>query len=289
MKEFEDYLTFRSAGVVKTSLDTYRTTMAGFLDWCKEQHLDLKAIRCQHIQKWILEVRDDVKAATIKGKLSVMRSFFEWAVNERLIKVNPVDLKRLPKLRTAKPKKVPFTESDYERIVAVACQHGAGYWPDAIRIAWHTGLRMSDVAALSWSSVDLTCRQISLVARKKQQDDETLEIPIVDKLQDLLLRRWANRGDSLLVLPEFHSVFVHCRATCSVQFARLCERADLEGHSFHSLRHGFVSRLLNSGVDSEIIRSMTGQSAEVMHQYVHVQMETKRAALEAGQRKEQIA
>lgn len=62
------------------------------------------------------------------------------------------------------------------------------------------------------------------------------------------------------LFPEQHVINadVRRRAHLSVRFVRLCDRAGLDGLTFHSLRHGFAKRLRAAGVAEESIGAMMG-------------------------------
>lgn len=52
-------------------------------------------------------------------------------------------------------------------------------------------------------------------------------------------------------------------------------------HTFHSLRHGFISALANSGVSSEIRMKLTGHASSQIHQrYTHLNEEPLKEAMQ---------
>ena len=64
-------------------------------------------------------------------------------------------------------------------------------------------------------------------------------------------------------------------------FALACEKAGISGVTWHTLRHTFASRLVNSGVDIVTVKELLGHSSiSVTMRYAHTNIESKRAAVE---------
>lgn len=286
MKQFESYLAFRACSVAGSSIDTYRQQVATFFRWMEEEGHTFDNLETHHIAAWVTaSVQEGARPGVVRAKLGVLKAFFAWAVGQGLRSVNPVDLSKMPKLRAGKALKVPFTADQYGKVLAEA----EGFWPDACTIAWHTGLRMSDVACLKWASVDLPQRLLTVEPLKKRCFNEQLTIPMSDELHAALLVLWSERSSPQFVLPAFQAEYGRRRAHCSRLFSRLCNKCGLSQHTFHSFRHGFVTRLLNNDVDPITICSMTGHTLEQLKEYAHVSVDAKRAALTKGQKIEEVA
>ncbi len=217
--------------------------------------------------------------------------FFEWCVQDRLLDMNPVQWNRLPSIPKEMPRRCCFNEEQYRRILDVAA-HGekwAEFWPSAIMIAWHTGLRCKDICTLRWdhdehgggSKVDF--EQEIIVARPSKRDSirQRLEIPMDRELYEHLLglKDAEHLADSAFVLPLMYWR-TYGRRDLHGEFRNMCDSCGLTEHSFHSFRHGFVTRLINAGVDPLTIGSMTGQSIEQVQEYCHISNGAKRNALE---------
>jgi site-specific recombinase XerD len=69
--------------------------------------------------------------------------------------------------------------------------------------------------------------------------------------------------------------------TVSRHFAKLCERAGLDGARLHDLRHFVVSYLLDAGVDLATVKALVGHAAmsrTTLDVYSHTRDEKKRNA-----------
>lgn len=278
MKEhFARFLDYRKSAIKPSTAATYRTDQAAFFRWSEGRGLTVRNIQRVHIAEWMAHAQTIGQSnGVIMARLAILRAFFAWAADNGLRSANPVELKKLPRLKSSEPDKRPFTDAEFGRVLEASTQPGIRpFWPAAIQIGWSTGLRMSDVAGLLWGETDLPNRTITRRAIKTSTDTPRV-IPIDTDLLERLLNIERN---SLFVLPEMQAIYQQARTQLCGEFRRLCDKCELPGHSFHSLRHGFVTRLVNAGVDSLTIGSLTGQSLGVIKQYAHVSVEAKIEAL----------
>lgn len=288
---FEQFLGFNSASMGASSRETLRTTMQRFFDYCELNDLPIEAVTTCHMAEFMVwcQTEHRLKAQTINARVKLARRFFGWLVDRGGIVENPVKANRLPRLQVEQIHKVPFTHEQYQRLLRELTRREDGpgepwvyptYWHDACVVAWHTGLRASDVADLQWSSVRWDDRVLHVRPIKRRRAGQRLDIPIEDELFSLLLQRHNERQDeNPHVIPIFYAEYTTDRKRVVGAFRRICDRVGLTEQSLHSFRHSMVSRLLNAGVDPITIGSITGQTIEVIKGYAHVSTDAKVKAL----------
>lgn len=225
--------------------------------------------------------------STIKLRLQMVRRMFTWLADEGIIPDTTLyafTRRRLPALPRVANAKRPITRAEHERLLRVIRTAGRPWWRTSCIVAWHTGLRLSDVAHLTWAQIDWTEETIAVTPIKTQRIGKTVTIPMEPELvEHLLALRAEPYYDSPDVLSDMKAYYgVKC--ALEDQFRSLLKRAGIVGVSFHSYRHAFVSRLANSGINPKIIATMTGQTVEQIMSYTHVTVEAKRAALEQARR-----
>lgn len=166
-------------------------------------------------------------------------------------------------------------------------------WLGAILCGVTTGLRLGDVASLTWSSVNMTTRILIRDARKTGQ---TMTIPLHRTFIKWLRAQTTGIGDAP-VFPALHGKKAGGCNGLSAQFGKLLVKAGVQGRlvrtgeggghrtsslSFHSLRHTFTSAMANAGVHPDIRRKLTGHADEQVHaRYSHHELETMRSAIES--------
>ena len=123
-----------------------------------------------------------------------------------------------------------------------------------------------------------------------------IQIPITPELSEHLLTLPAPDQPDAPLMPTLAQLAVGGSRGLSNQFRELMNRAGLESgvarardgkagrtvssRSFHSLRHSFVSAMMNAGIAPEVRQKLTGHSSLAIHQgYSHAEWQTLAAAV----------
>jgi integrase len=186
-------------------------------------------------------------------------------------------------------KRRPFTIPELQRLLAVVDDE----WKSMIRIGLYTGARLSDIALLRWSNIDLERGELRFTSRKTAKS--TL-LPIVGPLQAHIEGLPSSDDADDFLHPRAAGTFnrQNISAGLSKQFGELLDQAGLRqikatgslnrrranGLSFHSLRHSTVSLLKDAGVPMAVVLEIVGHSdAKTSALYTHVGREAlERAA-----------
>lgn len=285
-KLIEDYVAHFKAGWFGGTEKVYRLQFGRFARHFAGK--ELASITVPDVATWIHHMlkEEKLRAKTVKERIKITRYVLDFAVRQKVIQSNPLNNKKdLPKIKCQKVERVPFIHSEYLRVAEEArnAQKYHSWWVTAITIGWHTGIRVSDVASLEWEKNVIFGKQwLKVWPKKKANVEECLTIPMDLDLFNHLLALYNNREDDRPhVLPQMYFQYYQEPREIDRTFRKICDAVGLHEHTFHSLRHGFVSRLLNNGVDCLIISSLTGQSLSQIKAYAHVSIEAKIAALHA--------
>jgi integrase len=174
-------------------------------------------------------------------------------------------------------------------------------WSGLILTAAFTGLRLGDAARLSWESVDLEAKRITLIPSKTKKNKREVHIPIqADLLAYLEAAPIHDDSPAAPVFPTLAKSPVNASNGLSATFAEIMKAAGVdrgkasrtveEGKAgvgrvtfergFHSLRHTFTSWLRNAGVSEEDRMALTGHSTRESHQiYSHADEKAGRDAI----------
>lgn len=221
-------------------------------------------------------------------KLMLLKRVLSFGCEDGLIQRIPFNFRRLPRLHREKLNRVPFTWEQHNRLLASLTPteenpepNGHYFWPNACRVAWHTGLRMSDVALMPLDAIKFDRMVVQVLTKKKRTRKEKLEIPIEPDFKPVLEKLLENgkTHHQPFVFPAMAQIYTTRRTQLIQDFRRQCDAVGFQDHSFHSYRHGFITRLINAGVDSLIICAITGNSLREIQSYSHVSDEAKAKAL----------
>jgi len=168
--------------------------------------------------------------------------------------------------RTVAPRRRPntelrsreyLTEDEMKKLVKATKDSRYGH-RDAtmILVAYHHGLRVSELVNLQWTDVDFTKATLHVI-RKKNGSDATHPIP-GDELRRLReLKREQDGQSAFVFVSERNAPFT------TAGFARMIERlGKAAGFEFkahpHMLRHACGYTLANNGVDTRSLQAYLG-------------------------------
>ncbi len=207
---------------------------------------------------------------------------FSKAVEWNYLTENPLKKIRLAKI----PKKLPsfLTESELNLILLNTAKQDL---KDLFTLAFHTGLRLSELLNLEWEAVDLAERILKVANSETFTTKSKQErlIPLNQTAVETLTRR----QPKVYSIGEIKNYVFHKRAGLryerdfvSKQFKKAVRLAGLnERLHFHSLRHSTASNLVRRGVPIAVVKEVLGHSdIKTTMQYSHVRREDLREAVE---------
>lgn len=208
-----------------------------------------------------------VSDATVNRDLSVLRHILYWAIDESLLLSNPLSRMRL--VRERRIKRLVVSIQEELKLMVAAPEH----LKRIIVAALDTGMRRGEILNQLWEHVDLD-RRVLFVTKSKTPEGESREIPLTNRLFDLL---WESRQpEGLIFTYQKHSIRI-----IKTTWRKSLKRAGLRHIRFHDLRHTFNTRLLEAGVMQEVRMTLMGHSSgsKVHSTYTHVELPVKREAI----------
>ncbi len=229
---------------------------------------------------------------TIKNIFGRLTTVLRKAHEDGAILENPCTNVVLPRANARTGKALSRLEQ--EKLEKVLIQD-EGSKSLAVIVALHSGLRISEIAALKWKDIDMenefiyvrhSFQRISqqmtdgtnksrLLLGKPKSIKSVRSIPMNDFLAMKLkqyykgLEKW-QRKEEMFVISKENGSFYDVR-TIQRYFKDVCQKADIEHHHFHDLRHTFATNAKACGIDIQLISEMLGhaQTKTTMDIYVH--------------------
>lgn len=210
---------------------------------------------------------------TVLHIYNLLHKIFADAVEEyEFLDFNPVKAKYRPKLRKALRQ---FLKPDEARRLMQVCQ---GHWlGPAIWIGLLSGLSPSEIQALTWGSVNLVDRHITIKAayiRKTKtlqpypKQGEWGRAPMPQVLIDYLLPKRRQLSSQFVAcgpkgeMLSYHSFYSGLK--------RLCREAGVTAVTPHELRHSCTELYVELGASLEDLRRLLNhKSSSVTATYVH--------------------
>jgi len=215
----DDFLAWcaRDRGRSPNTIARYRITLTAAEQACG----DLIAADVAAIEAW-WETRYEQAPATRGNELACLRSFYKWATRFDHRPDDPTRRLDYPKIPVKQPR--PAGKSDLDRLLGELTEDA----PDlrrAIALGAYGGLRVSEAAALDWSTIDEETRVIYVTGKGVKER----MVPISAVLWDWLLPELA-AGNVVTAGGR-----VYQGDTLQRRINRLMKAGGV-GHTYHDLR-----------------------------------------------------
>jgi integrase len=247
----------------------------------------------------ISEARDHLAQKLTPSSANLLVKTLRTALNQALrdgfVDTNEASRVTLLK-RLKKAKRRPFTKPEIRKLLKAADFE----WQGIILCGLYTGLRISDIALLTWENLDLVNAVLTL---ESQKTERRMDIPIAPRLKQYFDELPAGDDPAAPLFPEVYARRVANKTSgpTSAQFRKIMVKAGLaearthnttgKGRgakrevsklSFHCLRHTATSMLKNAGVSDAVARDIIGHDSEaISRQYTHIDLAAKRKAIES--------
>jgi integrase/recombinase XerD len=272
----------------------YKIDLLQFITFIELRHfpLQVNAIDKGHIKAYLKEL-SVWKPKTIKRKIATLKALFNYLDFEGYIVANPLRKLRikikepamLPKALTLAESSALLTKAYAAIVHEVELSHA---YLEALRNAvviellFATGARVSEIADLRRSSVDLQSGIVNILGKGGKQR----MIPICSRDTIETLNVYCNLfADKILANSDFLLVnrLGNKLSDQSIRIivSNLAASANIvKKVTPHIMRHTFATLLLENDVDIKYIQSMLGHSSIMTTQiYTHVNLEKQKQIL----------
>ena len=285
-----EWIESRDGQIAESTLKSYGQAVAEFLAYLGEHgaRRRLESITTADIEGFIRLLRKDGRSASTINKLvrKYLSAPFEKARKVGKIKFNPI-MATAPE-KSESVEKDTFIGDQIAALLAVADPD----WQGAILFAYGTGARLSDVANLRWSNLDVVN---SIVAFREGKTKSKAVLGLHLDFLDWVTAQPMPDDPDAPVFPTLAGQPINSTHGLSNTFTALCDAAGIEKRplregnagkgrsvralSFHSFRHTAASNVFNGAALKEITRRVTNHAAGgVVDRYIHEDLDAIRAA-----------
>jgi integrase len=256
---------------------------------------DITHLTSKEIAAFRDSISDRLSPGTVNISLKIIRAALNQAKRDGLVDQNEAE--RVAFLKRAKSRtRRPFSIPELHKILEVANQE----WRGMIIFGLYTGLRLGDIAKLTWANLDLNKAELTLITSKT---DRYQNLPLAKPLFEHLTSLPGSDDPQQPLFPAAFECYDknYFNGALSKQFYQILVSAGLAQKritketgkggsvkhaqnelSFHCLRHTATSLLKNAGVSDVVARDIIGHESEaVSRNYTHIDTETKRRAIDA--------
>jgi len=266
-------------GLSANTLGAYQSDLRSFSAWLREKRNKslVSAARVDLLEFLAVRARSGLGARSSARLLSCLRQFYQYALREGWVRVDPSVLIDAPKL--GRPLPQSLTEQEVESLlVAPDLGKPEGFRDRAmLELLYAAGLRVSELVALRPDQVNMAQGVIRVVGKGRK---ERL-VPLGEEALDWLQRFLAGPRADLIGARSCAQLFPTRRGTGMTRQA-FWQRIKQHGRragiakaiSPHTIRHAFATHLLNHGADLRVVQMLLGHSDLSTTQiYTHVARE----------------
>ena len=237
---------------------------------------DPEAISLDDLRLWIASLsKDGVCAASIKRKVTAVRSFYRYLNRRQGVANNPTLKLTAPKAPKPLPAFVPQKET--EAIIDAYGDDSSDF--DTLRnelivtMLYSTGMRAAELVGLREAAVDVAAGELTVLGKRNKERI----IPFGQELRTMICQYRKTRNE----LNGGSGEYFFVRSNGEPLYYGLVNRAVHAAHdgasvhsskrSPHVLRHSFATDMLNNGAEISAVQQLLGHaSLATTQRYTHL-------------------
>lgn len=263
LKRFEDYLV--GEGRSQHTIIAYRRDLALFGRWFTVSNgkplspETITPIDVRQYRSYLLTVQER-KPATVNRRLASLSAFCAWARNTGLITANPVE--GIAQVKETRPAPKWLEKNQQYALLRAVQEKGRARDVALVTLMLHTGLRVSEVAALKVGDLELSDRKGSVIVRGGK-GGKYRTVPLNADVRgslDLYFKRLGavtsgdylftgQRGDRLAAPGIYYLIQSYAYD------------AHLDKVTPHTLRHTFGKNLVDAGISIDRVAQLLGHES----------------------------
>ena len=260
LEKFESYLVAEKRFSSHT-VTAYLKDVHQFLDAIGIVLLeDLKEVKHSLIRTWMVTlIEQGIVNRSVNRKLSTLRTFFKWCVQEGFVEANPMVKITGPKTEKRLPTFVREQDISPSKLDTIFPNNVEGQRDQLLfELLYQTGIRLSELIELK--KQDFNASQIKVLGKRNKERIIPLSVNLSSAIsnyqKNLLGEQQAsmylftlNNGDKIYPKLVYRKINYYLGLITS-----------LEKKSPHVLRHTFATHMLNNGAGLETLKDILGHA-----------------------------
>ena len=264
IKEYSDYIK-EEKRLASSTLEAYIKDIEQFIDYLNSNNIsDLTKVNKTIIITYLLYLQKIGRASsTISRNLASIRCFYQYLLNNNLIKEDPTHNLRSPKVE----KKIPdiLTKKEVNLLLSQPNQDNFKGARDKamLELLYATGIRVSEIVALDLDNLDLNLGYLYL----KDLDTSERVVPIGNFALKYLVNYINNYRNEMLKDRDETALFLNYNGGRLTRqgfwkiIKEYAKKSNIDKKiTPHTLRHSFAVHLLQNGANIKIVQEMLGHS-----------------------------
>ena len=273
LKPIQEYLNHLASqrGLSPITIKNYQRNLAEFVNFFVEKQIaDWAKLESDHVRLMVKHLNQKgIKARSIATKLSALRSFLEYLVQNEVLTFNPAKGIAAPKLEKPLPKNISVDEVfqllDIDETDPLSLRDHA-----MMELMYSSGLRLSELVGINLKDLKLGEKEVLVLGKGSKQR----LLPITDTAVNAIKVWLTSRPDFCEPgeIALFTSKLKRRISVRSVQ-ARMEKwglQQNLPSHlNPHKLRHSFATHMLESSGNLRAVQTLLGHADSIYNTSLH--------------------
>jgi integrase/recombinase XerD len=274
LKKFSSRLVAMERRSVLTK-ECYRIEISRFLDYLEREKIDISGADSDKLSSYLVMRRneDGISARSGAKAVSCLRSFFNFAMDERLINSNPAANLESSKWRARLPE-VMDNKTVELMLDTIKTDNPAGIRDRSLfELIYSAGLRVSEAVGINIRDIDLKGGTAKVRGKGNKERLVFFGREAVTRLERYLQDSRPKLAGKVDKSPALFIGISGRRLSRKGVWKNYAKWAALAGTSsrLHTLRHSFATELLAGGADLRTVQELLGHSNLSTTQiYTHV-------------------
>ena len=262
IKSFLEFLKEEKKMSLNT-LQSYERDVLQFEKYLDENKISYNKVKTEDVKEYLKYLQEEgKKTSSISRSLASIRSFYQYEVKNKKVKVNPTESVQAPKVEKHAPSILSSQEIELllnqpQNIDLKGTRDKA-----MLEFAYATGMRVTEIISLNIEDVNI---DEGTVVCKTASKNRTIPL---GSLSLKALKEYIEQARPVLVRNEEEKalfVNINGRRLTRQGFWKIIKYYKEQAHitkeiTPHVLRHSFATHLLQNGADLKSIQTMLGHS-----------------------------
>lgn len=263
VSQYQDYL-INIRNYSEHTVTAYINDIQTLIDFLTSEDLgDLFYMTHRIAKFYIASLHNQYSPKSIRRKISSVRSFFDYFIEDETIKDNPFENVELPKVHKSLPKFVYEDEmmgflNHIDDSTALGKRNRVIF-----ELLYGCGLRVSELINIELSNIDFIKKEIIIHGKGSKDRLVPVHDIGIDLIKEYLSKarlelaiKHQEKNNALLL--NYKGTPLTARGVRVILNRELEKQASAMNLSPHSFRHSFATHLLNRGVDLRVVQELLG-------------------------------